>query len=104
MRKHERMRTSCLCLPQDGGLPRGCQIFKIAQNHYVTTPLPLAALCIVHGPKSARLYQASAKVGLAWVAALRAASASTVLAAPRSMLPRLNGAEASVGSLFMRRR
>jgi hypothetical protein len=46
MRKHERMRTSCLCLPQDGGLPRGCQIFKIAQNNYVTTPLPLAALCI----------------------------------------------------------
>src|SRR5262245_27125274 len=54
--------------------------------------------------KSLRLYQASANVGSTRVAARNAASASTLWPLARSMFPRLNGADASVGSLFIRMR
>jgi len=47
MRKNRRMRTSCLSAASWGPAPQappGVPNFKMAQNNYVTTPLPLAEL------------------------------------------------------------
>jgi hypothetical protein len=88
----QQQREIELCIGVVRRYPQGAQAFDGGLN----ASLPVQQVT--------KVYQASANVGSTRVAARKAASASTLRRSTLSMFPGLNGADASVGSLFIRTR